>query len=449
MILRRGWFFSIRHASQVLLCVALLCDNPVERPGRRLFVSVFGIIGEYVYLPMSSCFKIPGLKISLLETAFVFLGVSVLVQYAHFDHKGWRKQPVVVWFGVYLGTLLTWVLYGLCTGGALRFAVLQIRVVAFLPLVLFVFAHAFSRLKDVYQVLGILLCVCVVRSVEIVYYHFTVTRATRAFSAEGGDGYYVLTHSDALLAAVVLVMLCVWLFEYPQRHYQWAFFLCSPVILLATVLNNRRIAFVALFLGLVPFVVLARNAVKRRFSSGLKMVLPLLCVYVVLGWGARKQAWAKPVQIVRSMFENKDTSSATRDIENYNLIYTFKTHPLMGMGFGHTYIEQVKAYDISHFFEAYLYVPHNSVLGLWSSLGLLGYTLFSLFLSVWVYYAAQVYQRSHFTIDRVCAVVSIASVMGYHVMSYGDMGMQSWMCTLVLCACLGSVLGRLRVGLCG
>ena len=46
---------------------------------------------------------------------------------------------------------------------------------------------------------------------------------------------------------------------------------------------------------------------------------------------------------LRSMGSSEDSSTQTRDIENFNLIHTLKQHPVLGSGFGHEYIELVQA----------------------------------------------------------------------------------------------------------
>jgi O-antigen ligase len=66
----------------------------------------------------------------------------------------------------------------------------------------------------------------------------------------------------------------------------------------------------------------------------------------------------------------------TRSVENYNLIYTMRQNPILGQGFGHKYIEKIQAYDVSHHFNAYEYVPHNSILWVLTSGGILFSTFF-------------------------------------------------------------------------
>ena len=57
-------------------------------------------------------------------------------------------------------------------------------------------------------------------------------------------------------------------------------------------------------------------------------------------------------------------TSETRNIENYNLIMTLKSNPILGSGWGHEYEEVSVAYSIKEFFEQYRYIPHNSLVGL-------------------------------------------------------------------------------------
>jgi hypothetical protein len=156
-----------------------------------------------------------------------------------------------------------------------------------------------------------------------------------------------------------------------------------------------------------------------------------------VGWNAHGK-WAKPVQSLKSVTQQKDASSATRDIENYNLLQTLKQNPLNGSGYGHKYLEIVKAYDISGIFEAYRYVPHNSILWFWGVGGVLGFTLFWLFLSVGVFMAARVCRFAENNTQRVFAMTALTAVAAYGSQCYGDMGLMSWMGGLIVSSLLGA-----------
>jgi O-antigen ligase len=156
------------------------------------------------------------------------------------------------------------------------------------------------------------------------------------------------------------------------------------------------------------------------------IAVPLLIVYGAVGWTSSSRAF-KPVGIVRSLIAPRtDWSTAMRDIENFNLLWTLRDHPLMGSGFGHEYVEKVKAVDISSIFPQYRYVPHNSVLGLLAFGGVVGLSGVFLTLVVAVFLAVRAHRFARSPADRAAALAVISTVVVYLIQCYGDMGFQSW-----------------------
>ena len=75
------------------------------------------------------------------------------------------------------------------------------------------------------------------------------------------------------------------------------------------------------------------------------------------------------------MFDQKDASTASRDIENLNLIKTISDAPFLGSGFGHPYREYAASVDVSEFLAGYQYHPHNTILALLQYGGIVGFAL--------------------------------------------------------------------------
>jgi O-antigen ligase len=130
---------------------------------------------------------------------------------------------------------------------------------------------------------------------------------------------------------------------------------------------------------------------------------------------------------LRSLAESgTDVSTAMRDIENFNLLWTLRDHPLLGTGFGHEYVEKVKGMDISGIFAQYRFVPHNGILGLLAFGGVLGISGILLTPVVAVYLAARAHRFARSPADRAAALAVMASAVVYLIQCYGDMGFVSW-----------------------
>jgi O-antigen ligase len=168
------------------------------------------------------------------------------------------------------------------------------------------------------------------------------------------------------------------------------------------------------------------------------IALPIFGLYLAAGWSSGAGMF-RPAQVVRSLVSSDgDRSTQTRDIENYNLILTLKEDPLLGTGFGREYLETSKADDISRLFAQYRLIPHNSLLGLFSFAGLLGFWLVWLPLVVGVFLAVRAHARARTPAESTTALCAPAMVVVYSVQAFGDMGLQSWGGAVLLAAALAT-----------
>lgn len=444
-LLALGWVAMVRLPAattlHALLLVALVLDNTTERPGRNLFRTPLYAPGALLYETLSKSLHVP-LKFTGLQL-LVLLVFSIVGVRHGFSPKipGAHKsiaQPVVQFCLIAMVDLLAMLIWGLGRGGQSNYAIVQMQTMFFVPLMTLLFALSFQRAQDVKRLLSTFVVVAFLRALLCIYYWITVVRhLAQDGGGEGGDGTYVTTHSDSILASVGVLICVLRIYQAPRiRSYVQAALLL-PVLGLGIIANNRRIAFVAIALGFFFSYLCAPGAFKRRVHQTVLALAPLLILYTGAGWNAHG-GWAKPVQSLRSVVEQKDASSETRDIENYNLLQTLKVSPVVGSGFGHKYRELVKAYDISTIFEAYRYVPHNSVLWFWSAGGLLGFTWYWMFISVGVFTAARVVRVSQNLHERTLGMVAICAVGAWGAQSFGDMGLMSWMGGLIVASSLGT-----------
>ena len=76
--------------------------------------------------------------------------------------------------------------------------------------------------------------------------------------------------------------------------------------------------------------------------------------------------------------------------------------------------------------EYYRYIAHNSVLWLWSLMGLVGVTLLWMFIPVSVFFALRCYSRATTMPFRVASLCTVAIAIMYFLQAFGDMGIMSW-----------------------
>src|SRR5439155_21013677 len=140
----------------------------------------------------------------------------------------------------------------------------------------------------------------------------------------------------------------------------------------ATIKNHRRLAWVSLFGALVViYFMIPESRLRRRLTIAAVALSPLFVTYVATG-AERTETMFKPAHSFATMLTKEDESSKQRNIENYNLIKTLETNPVLGAGWGHEYREVSVAISIKEFFEQYRYIPHNSVIELLAFSALIG-----------------------------------------------------------------------------
>jgi hypothetical protein len=238
---------------------------------------------------------------------------------------------------------------------------------------------------------------------------------------------HATVHADSMLFADAFLLVLVVFFERPSVRNALLAAGTLPILTWGMIANNRRLVWVELLAGLlVLYFVTPFTPLKRRIARTVAISLPVLALYVVVGWSSGSRLFA-PVRTIRSVMDSaSDSSTRWRDLENYNLFFTVRTHPLLGTGFGHGYSEVIKLPDISEGFELYRFAPHNSILGLLAFSGAIGFLGIWLFIPLGVFFAVRSYRFSTAPGDRTTALATVGILVAYLVHCYGDMGLGTW-----------------------
>jgi O-Antigen ligase len=311
---------------------------------------------------------------------------------------------------------------GYKNGGNLQMAKIQVQTFVLMLLVAYLTAMSFRGMRD-YRTLGnVVLAAACVKSLYVVWVANNVNRLALAFEPTDGKLAVVATHGDSMLFACATVLLIVRFAERPVRRNAVLALSLLPLLAVGMALNNRRLVWVEVAVGLLMFWVLSRRSPLKRFVAHAVLAsLPLIVGYVAVGWNSHSRIFA-PVSMFRSVTDSDvDSSTLYRDLENYNLLATMRLNPFMGTGFGHPFAEIVTLPNIS-FFREYQYMPHNSVVGLWAFCGAFGFTGLALSLVVGVYLAARSYQSARSPEERIAANMVISVVLIYVIHCWGDIG---------------------------
>lgn len=427
----------MRWSALGLLGLALIVDNPSERPAEGKWQSPLLPLGDLLYENLRKAVGLEVLRFSLLELLIAVLMLIVVARKLRGDdlddalHLGALPNPMKHAFAGLLATITFLEVYGLARGGDFKQSLWQIRQLFWMPVLGVLFGHAFKSRDSRIALLRTIMLAAWVRALLGIYTKWAV------FGPAGIVTEYVTTHSDTILAVVAMLIGASVLVERLSVGHLVLNLVLQPVVFLGIIANDRRVAFVSLGAGLLSLIGMGPQILRTLLRRSLLVVVPMALLYVAIGWNSSASIF-KPVQTIKSVSDKDDASNQTRDIENYNLTLTLKRNPLLGQGFGHEYFEFVQAYRVDQVFAQYKFIAHNSVLWVISNSGWLGFTMLWAVFPVAVLVARRVHRKSTSAIDRTTAYGAVMAVMCFIIQAWADMGLQSWMGVLVLTSLTGA-----------
>lgn len=259
---------------------------------------------------------------------------------------------------------------------------------------------------------------------------------------------YMTTHDDSLLFVAGLLTFLSW----ALARKTWAVWLAAALVFAhlsyAIVLNNRRLAWIELVFAVpLVYLLLPDGGLRRRLNRWLLVTAPLVFAYAVVGFDRPEPVFA-PLRALSTAGSDEDASSLARLEEIRNLLYTLSAagNPLLGTGWGMEYQKVSSVYaNFGPEWWQYLYLPHNSLLGVAVFAGLVGICGIWLVVPVAAFLAARAYRGSTRPADRAAALAALCILPAYGVQCYGDIGFQSFTGNLILGVAI-AVAGRVSAG---
>ncbi len=328
-------------------------------------------------------------------------------------------RPLVAALALALGAVLALEAWGVVRGGDLRQSIWQLRLLLAAPLMALLACAAIRDARDAAAAAATVTAVSCLKIAIGGYYYFAHARPRGVMPATA------TSHADTVLFVVTMAGWAAAAYFRPTPARVAAAVGVGAWTFFGLIINNRRTAYVTLAAEAVLFFALLPRRAQRAVLRVALYASPFFALYLAAGRN-RTTGFFAPAGKIMSVVLQRDASSQSRDIENYNLIQTLKRGPLVGSGWGHEYVELVRAYDISSIFPQYRYVAHNSVLWMWSIGGLAGFTLLWLPLAVGVFLAARAHACAATGGERALAYGALATYVAFVIQAWSDMGTQSW-----------------------
>jgi hypothetical protein len=431
------------------LLITFAFDNPAEQPYSGLWNPPWRSFSEVWFNNIRK--TIPGtfLPISPLLFVLIICSVRALSSASNRQSDGstllLRKAATLSFL-----TLMVLEVFGIATGGNIDSSFRQMSWLAAVPIIAMGISTASRSTPQLIRRIELAVVISAVfkACTAIWLYHSTVGPAQGIAVVFGSDGRpitppeYVSTHSDSTLWFWALLLLVGYWIEGRRKGSFLTLVLLGSPLLYAIKVNDRRTTYLQLGIAFAFTLALARPTLKRQIGRVVSGTWPIVLMYFAVGWFSHSPIFA-PVEAVKSIFNSNDGSNITRDVENFNLIITSRVRPITGWGFGHEYIEVVKSFDISSALKEYRFIPHNSLLGLFAFAGPIGFLGFwsvvvtAVALCVRAYRSLPRERTAAATKVRVRAGWAASGLIGYALVAYADIGLQSVYPALIAGLCCG------------
>jgi hypothetical protein len=436
-LLWAAWRAPLKATLVAFMFLSLIAVALQDNPHEVYWQSPLQGLGALLSDNWSRTFGVPLLSFSGSDLLAALLLLRIAMR------GGAGGTAFVLWraLGAFLAGLVALAVWGAVQGGQLGIAYWQVRQLVYIPVFAFLLAQALEGESDLRLLGPIVIAAALVKAALGLYFYLAIARP------EGLQISFVTSHADSVLFCISIVLMLLRWLEQPDAKSLRRFLWIAPILLAAIWLNNRRIAWVELAVGLALVWQLSRwNAAKRAAARTALVCGPLLALYLAVGWYS-SAAFFKPVVSIKTIVgpsaSARDSSSQSRRIENFNLSQTLRAHPL-GIGLGQPYEEFVKGPDISDGFALYRYIPHNSVLWMMAAGGPIGFFLLWAPFAVGMFLAVRARRLARSPIERIAAIAAVCTVVVYLIQAYGDMGTQNWATTWLVAAAL-AVAGKVAV----
>ncbi len=377
------WHYTPNVSQIAWLCFIIIVGIVLRQPRHGVYIIIcLALTGDIVLTPwypftknLSSFESIMYvhrfLNLSPLEIVIVLTYISWFGRMAMQRKISWYSGPLLGPMLVFIGLVTYGLISGLASGGDKIVGLWEARAIFYLPAMFVLTSNLIETREHVSYVIWAAIIGLFLDSLS--GFSFVVFDLQFKFSAVEA----IAEHSNSIhLNSLFVLMIGAWIYRasYAMRLIP---LVMLPTTLLTYAANQRRAAFITLG---VAFVVLAIIVYQHHRAFVLYM-LPVVAVvgslYIAAFWNSHG-VLATPARAVRSMFEPEDPSSRDgssneyRKLENMNIMFTIKTRPLRGIGFGHKFYIVVPMPDIS-FFVWWQYITHNSLLWIWMKTGWFGF----------------------------------------------------------------------------
>lgn len=353
--------------------------------------------------------------------------------------------PLLKAYLVYLGALAMAEVHGLAAHGDFNITLWELRPQLY-GFVVFLLASSLVRERRQLLVLGAIFLAAATFKVGVGYNRFFNT-----LHGDLGTAEAILAHEDSYFLALLVVAAVVALVWHRRRWLVLTLVATIPFAVLVMLENHRRVGVLALGAALIVVTLLG-----IRFEAGVRGRLIALSLVAAVAYGGFLAAYwnheygvaSQLVRPIHSLFEpdQRDfNSNLYRQNEDANLIFTYQSSPVIGVGFGLPMDVVFPLADISQQYPFWQYIPHNSILWIAMRMGMVGLITFWGVVGMALLQAMRVLRTTTEPLVRGVLVFAMAAVIGELIVAYGDVQLENYRNLIFFGCMLGLINGAERI----
>jgi O-antigen ligase len=367
------------------------------------------------WTPLSVAFSINEIFIVLVVVIWLLKGVAD--RRLRFD-RGSLMLPL----GLYMGMVLAGEIHGLMTGGDFRTSLWEVRGQAYMFVAYVLTCNLIHTRRQIWTIIWVLMLGSGLRGVE---------GMLRYIAQRGSHAQELYPHEQSFFFNGFLTLFVVLLlFKAPPRMRPIALALL-PFVAIANLANGRRAAVFAFFVAVFALFVITWVVRPARRRTIALVLLGLAAVFppYYLAFRHSTSTYALPARAVSTIF-NPSTRDAASDqyraTEDADIIFTMKTSPIVGYGFGKPMLLPYPLPNISAIYVFWNIMPHNSIYWIWMRLGTVGYLLLWLLFGVAIVQSTDLARRLRDPRLQGLAVLIALLVVEQVIYAYLDLEWSNW-----------------------
>jgi O-antigen ligase len=349
------------------------------------------------------------------------------------------KGPIGKAYIAFVVVLLFGELQGLAGGGSFLISLWELRPQAY-ALVAFLLAGSLVRTRaDLIRMVGIFVVIVTLKGL-IADYRYLVTLHRDLNGIEA-----IMAHEESYFFALFVVAALGVILWSKNRRIQLAAIALAIIVGLGLDANHRRAGVLALTIGVALFVVLAirfDSVNRRRMVIGTVILVVVIGAFLITYWDHQSGVLGQLVRPFHSIVEpdTRDASSNLyRQAEDANLLLTFRSSPIIGIGFGRPMFYAFHMADISSLYPLWNYIPHNTLLWIGMRMGIFGFVAFFGLLAMATLQACRVARDTRDVLLRGVAIFAVVAIGMELAVGYVDLQLDMYRNLIFLGALLGVI----------